>query len=267
MKRTILIFAGVVAALLATVAIVREPGQWPAPELPPPQGEAADLATGRHSTAAIARLIREPQNTWSNLALLFGGALIVATAATRSGRHAGIALVAVGAGSFLYHASASEALRQLDVGAMYWLFFLTAVLCATALRPAWRPPLEAHGRTLLLGTLLLAVVVTAARNVEISGLKPLSLRFVTALAAAMIIVSLARIAWRLETIGAALQLLGIVTLFGIAAACQTFDRPGGRLYAPGALVQAHAVWHVLAAATFGWAARALDHAAAASRKM
>jgi len=108
------------------------------------------------------------------------------------------------------------------------------------------------------------VIATSTRNMEVLGLKPISLRFTTALAATVMILSLAQIARRLETVSAALQLLGIVTLFGIAAACQTFDRPGGRFYTPGAVVQAHAVWHVLAATTFVWAVRLLDKAAAAS---
>src|SRR5205814_5600524 len=92
------------------------------------------------------------------------------------------------------------------------------------------------------------------------GLKLLSLHVATSVAAAVMILSLAYVVLRLETIPTALEFLGIVTLFGVAAICQTGDRPGGRLFRPGALVQAHAMWHILAAVTFVWAIKLLDRA-------
>jgi hypothetical protein len=266
-KRTLLITGLVILALLGALAWVREPAGWPSPETPPQQGEAAEPASANkaptHAALALARLIREPQNTWSNLAFVLGGAFLVSVSAQRLARCVGGALIGVGSGSFLYHASASRELRHLDVAAMYWVFLAATALCISALWPRWRPKLEAHAMSVLGAALLAAVALTAARNVVIAGGKPFSLKIATAVAAGIVIVSLAIVARRRENVSVALQFLGIVTLFGVAVAFQTADRPGGRLFRPDAFIQAHAVWHVLAAAAFVWAVRLLDQAGSA----
>jgi hypothetical protein len=265
--RLLVIFLAFSGLLVAVLVAVRDPGRWPAPERRPQQGEAVDPATARtarpiHAAAALDRLIREPQNTWTNLAFVLGGAFLLSAASQRLGRGTGLALIAVGIGSFLYHASAATAFRHVDVGAMYWLFLVSLLLCVAALSPRWRDRLEARAGVVVAVTLAVAIGIAAARNSVVLGFKPLSLRPVTALTAAVVILSLAEIARRRETIRAALELLGVVTVFGLAAACQTLDRPGEPWYRPEARVQAHAVWHVLAAASFVWAARLLDQAAA-----
>jgi hypothetical protein len=261
-KRICAITALVVAALIGGLAWVGEPAAWPPPETPPQQGEAADphsISTKPvHAADALARIVREPQNTWSNLAFVIGGAFLIVTAAGRLSGSVGVALIAVGVGSFLYHASASRELRHLDVAAMYWLFLLAMILCVSTVWPASRAKLESVAAVIFGVTLIAAVLLTLGRNVSVAGLKPLSLHTVTVVTAAMLILSMAQVARRLETVAAALQLLGIVTVFGIAAACQTSDRPGGRFYRPGAIIQAHAVWHVLAAATFVAAVKLLE---------
>jgi hypothetical protein len=262
MVRAFLITVVVTLALAGALAFVGEPGRWPAPETPPQQGEAVDAASPAsqpaHSPAALARLIREPQNTWSNLAFALGGAWLVSAAASRLARLTGVALIGVGIGSFLYHASVARELRHLDVAAMYWVFLMATALCLQAIVAGSRDALHRGAWAILVVTLLLAIAFTAGRNIVVAGMKPFSLKFATAAAAAIIILSMARVAWRRETLGGALQLLVIVTLFGLAAACQTMDRPGGRFFRPGAIVQAHAAWHVLAAVTFVAAARFLD---------
>ena len=55
--------------------------RWPAVEMPPKQGESVsteDVVRGilRHDPVALARVIREPQNTWSNLAFVLAGAFV-----------------------------------------------------------------------------------------------------------------------------------------------------------------------------------------------
>lgn len=258
MNRTLLISLLVLLALLATLAVVRDPTRWPAPEPVPYQGEAADPAGGAHSAAALSRLVREPQNTWSNLAFVVAGAFLVSTCRGRLARASGIPLIAVGIGSFLYHASASATLRQLDVGAMYWLFVVAAVYCLAMVAPRLRPKLEAHAFAITLLSLLAAAVLVFTRNITVLGFKPLSLQAATVIASAAMLLTLANIIWRKESVAAALQFLGIVTLFGAAVYFQVSDRPGGTLYRPAALLQAHAVWHVLAAAAFAWVITLLD---------
>src|SRR5262245_17462235 len=83
---------------------------WPAPERTPLQGEAVDverLAAGviTHSPTALHRVVREPQNAWSNLAYVFAGALIGAHFPRPLLRGTALAMIGVGLGSFLYHAS------------------------------------------------------------------------------------------------------------------------------------------------------------------
>src|SRR4051812_47378339 len=107
MIRAIGIFVAVLSMLLLALAWVHAPDNWPPVEPKPYQGEAADLTKAGHSAPALARLIREPQNTCSNLVFVFGGAFLFATSRTRGARLIGVPLVAVGVGSFLYHASAS----------------------------------------------------------------------------------------------------------------------------------------------------------------
>jgi hypothetical protein len=53
-----------------------------------------------------------------------------------------------------------------------------------------------------------------------------------------------------------------VALFAVALACQIGDRPGAWLCAPTAVVQPHAIWHILSAAAFVLAVRVLDQHAA-----
>src|SRR4051812_17748762 len=118
MVRVIGISVVVLSALVLALAWVHRPENWPPAEPTPYQGEGADLVEPKHSEAALGRLIREPQNTWSNLVFVFGGAFVLVTSRTRGARMLGIPLIAVGAGSFLYHASASARLRQGDVAAM-----------------------------------------------------------------------------------------------------------------------------------------------------
>src|SRR5688572_15814022 len=108
MKRVLLISAAVIVGLVSTLLFVGEPARWPAVETPPHQGEGANLPSSGtpvlHAPSALARLVREPQNTWSNLVFVCGGALLVSLAATRMARGVGVPLIAVGVGSFLYHA-------------------------------------------------------------------------------------------------------------------------------------------------------------------
>ncbi|MES2696323.1 MAG: ceramidase domain-containing protein [Verrucomicrobiota bacterium] len=223
---------------------------WPPLEVPPRQGEAVDVIRQNppmHAEVAMRRLIREPQNTWSNLAFVLGGAWLLTAAQCRSSRAAGIALTAVGVGSFLYHASASRELRHLDVGAMYWLFLLLGVVAPAGVFAAWRRRVEPRIVMITVATLGTAVALTCGRNLSIAGVKPFALTTATAVAATIVIASLVLIAWRSGTRSRWLAVAGTILLFAAALVCQIGDRPGGWLFNPAARLQAHALWHVLSA--------------------
>ena len=258
MKRAALIFAATTLLLVLVLAGVRDPARWPPPESPPQQGEAALTSGTAHAPAALARLVREPQNTWSNLAFVLGGAWLVARARRRTIRLTGVALLAVGVGSFLYHASASRTLRHADVASMNGLFLGTIAACVASWQPKAGEWIEGHAGKIFVVLLGAAVGVTFGRNLRLGGFKPLSLSLLTALTAAVVIVTLAECARRRATVRAARALVCIGALFGVAAACQLTDRPGGRFFRPDWPLQLHAVWHLLAGLSFTLAMRFLE---------
>jgi hypothetical protein len=253
MKKVLTVSAAVVGLLLLLLGLVGHGGKWPAVENPPGQGEALDaralqLGQVSHSAAAIGRLIREPQNTWSNLAFVFAGAYLACCARLRMSRLAGVALMAVGVGSFVYHASASRALRHLDVAAVYGLFFATTLLAVGSVQARWSTRLEAHPGFWAAAGVAFAIIAAGARNVLVLGVKPLALSTVTAAASSMFVGALVFLAWRSRSRRAAVEVGVTVALLLAAVACQLGDRPGGWLLNPEAAVQAHALWHVLASA-------------------
>ncbi len=251
------------AGLLIMLGLVGRADRWPPPENPPRQGEALDAAALRrgavgHSAGALARLIREPENTWSNLAFILGGAWLLTQASRRRARGVGVALIATGVGSFLYHASASRTLRHLDVGAMYWLFIGTAAFAIASIRPRLARWLEAPGTGFAAAAAVAAGLVTAGRNLRLAGVKPLALTTLTALTAAVLAAALGLTALRRRTVRARLGAGGALALFALAVICQVGDRPGGWLVNPEGVIQAHALWHVLSAAALVLAVRTLD---------
>ena len=263
MKKAALVFFGAIAGLAIALGVVGRPDKWPPLESPPRQGEALDvrlLQSGQftHSAPAISRLIREPQNTWSNLAFILAGALLLGRVPSRSGGLVGAALVAVGIGSFLYHASASRALRHLDVGAMNGLFFVTIVLVGAHFRGGWREKVESHPGMVAFAALGFALLATVARNFVIFGLKPLALTTVTAGTVAILICALVLEAWRSHSVRVTSRVVMAIALFAAAVICQIGDRPGGWLLNPDSPLQAHALWHVLSAAALFVAVKVID---------
>lgn len=265
MRQTLWIFLAVTGALVLTLLSVRRPSRWPAPEPRPYQGEAAVPTGDRHSEAALGRLVREPQNTWSNLAFVAGGSLLLGIARTRHARRVGVPLIAVGIGSFLYHASASAQLRQLDVGGMYWLFGMTVVLCGGALLAKFHSWIESHTTAALVVTLAAAVALTIWRNLTVLGFKPLSLTVATGATASFLILTLVAVTRRTRQASHFIEILALLSVFAAAVYFQLSDRPGGPLYRPDALVQAHALWHTFAAVAFVWAINVLDRRSPATR--
>jgi hypothetical protein len=230
--------------------IVFAPEFWPASESPPQQGEALDsgkLAGGHavHAATALARLIREPQNTWSNLAFVICGAWLAIVSVRKISRLVGLALMLVGIGSFLYHASASAFFRILDVCSMYGLFFTLFFLAAGSFSVGIEKLTRDHPALLLSSAALFAVVLTLSRSFELFGFKPLSIASATVITSLLLLGSGLYVI--LQQRAGWLRGFAALTLFAVAAACQIGDRPGGWLCDPNHVIQAHAVWHVLSA--------------------
>lgn len=260
--RTLLVFLAVSVALWLTLFAVREGVRWPEAEVPPRQGEAVQRGSTppQHMPEALRRLVREPQNTWSNLAFVLGGAWLIAAGRLRMAQAVGVALIAVGIGSFLYHASASRTLRHLDVGAMYGLFLLLAGLAWASVAAEFRRWSEAYVGWIVLGTALAAVGLTAGRNFAMLGVKPFSLTIATGIAAAVTIGSLGVAGWRGRSGRTWAAVAGVCVLFAVALVCQLGDQPGRWLFNPGATVQAHALWHIFSGAAVVGAVTLLDRA-------
>jgi predicted membrane channel-forming protein YqfA (hemolysin III family) len=264
MKKTLLIITAVTLSLIGTLLSVGR--NWPPPENPPRQGEGIDVIALKsgifiHSQLALSRMVREPQNTWSNLAFVVVGAYLVTGGLTRRARLVGAALIAVGIGSFLYHASASRTLRHADVAAMYALFFATSALCIGSLHRRIGDLLDRRIGVLAIGTLVIGVCATAGRNIIILGVKPFSLTVGTAAAATLLILSLVYTAYQRQRTRTTSMAAGAVGAFIIGVVCQVGDRPGGWLCAPDAVVQGHALWHLFSALAVFLAVRTLDQMA------
>lgn len=263
MKNTILLSFAITLALVMVLRVVGDSSHWPPVEAPPRQGEALDseaLKRGQltHSPLAIARLVREPQNTWSNLAFVFAGASLACTARLKASRLVGGAIITVGIGSFLYHASASSTLRHLDVAAMYGLFITMIMLAGASLHPRIRTVVESWIGLFAAVALAFATLAAVYRNIIILGFKPLALSLVTAAASVLFIGALIIHAGKKRTLRTTIGVVVAISLFLCAVMCQVGDRPGGWLIKPASAVQAHALWHIFSAAALLIAVRLLD---------
>jgi len=197
-------------------------------------------------------VVREPQNTWSNLAFGFVGALIFAHARRVFSRCLGLALVALGLASGASHASLLPSLRTADVATMGWTTFAlscfgyASVRGTGAAKPAAQITLGAVGGTL-------AMTAAVFRNdVKISEVKPFDTTYVTVAGIGFVFILLVvGIFPGTETRPAsrpARTRLGVLAATVAAAiVCQLGVRPGNCFCRPDALLQAHALWHVLTA--------------------
>lgn len=240
-------------------------GRWPAVEMPPKQGESvstADAVRGilRHDPVALARVIREPQNTWSNLAFVLAGAAIWIGTSRLIVRAAAGGLMLTGVGSFLYHASASLAVRALDVGAMKVYFGLSTIVALVVLKPAWQAAAERHAAKLAILALAVAAIITPIRGTKVAGFRPFDIGLLTLVSASIAAIALVKAARAAKQRGPWIAMAASTGLIVAAAAFQIGDRPGGWFFHPGGPVQGHAIWHLLSAAAAWLSLLQLDHA-------
>jgi hypothetical protein len=190
-------------------------------------------------------------NTWSNLAFVWVGAFLFSALPVGVPRQSGLALMGVGVGSFLYHASASRVLRHADVAGMYWVYACVVLLAVGAVRPGFRLLCARGGSGLLVGLPLVGAIVTVFRNWRLGGWKPFEMSLVTGLTATVGVLALLFCAWTESNRRNWGLFVLTVVLFGIAVGCQIGDRPGGWPCNPTAAIQAHSLWHVLGALACG----------------
>jgi hypothetical protein len=230
---------------------------WGGVEPPKAQAEAYDpvrlaqaknLTTEIYSLTALNRLVREPQNTISNLAYLFTGLAILRASVTTVGQSLGLACGFLAVGSGIYHASLLPEWRLIDILGVYAVLFTAVFLGCCTFRPRW-----AHGRQGFVTAAAIWVTALAAgifrNDVRIFGFKLLDSTYVV-VGLVTLGVSLAIFAWGRV---APEKHRGYRFALGAVAVCSTIafagglgDRFGGFYCNPEGLVQGHALWH-----TFG----------------
>ncbi len=246
---------------------------WGPPETPKVQCEALDsaslpplvrdaLARRYHDRVATA-VVREPQNTWSNLAFIFVGLWIVAGDRRPHARLLSAALIALGLGSGLYHASLLPAWRNVDVATMAWTSFALCHFGWLSVRPASCPSSRATLIAGLIGGTAAIIATTLRTPVVIFGQKPFATTFLTTVGIGIVFTLLMlglffrspdrRLSGVTDKRRSFLWFAVLTATLALAVACQLNDRPGGCLCRPDAPVQGHAVWHVLMAAALAQA--------------
>jgi hypothetical protein len=252
----ILISLPLLAFLVAVTRLAPPGNYWKSVEPPKAQCEAYDverLRTDATLTSAIYdprkldRLIREPQNTISNLAYSLAGLAIVIAARKPAFRNLGLAAIFLGFGSGMYHASLLPEWRMIDILGVYAVLYL--LMLAGALEnlgrgnvgwPAWGASLAVWAAAIYTGV--------HRNDVRWLGVKLFDSTyvFVAAVAAGCL---LAALAWRrakdrtkyVRALGAVAVAAGISFTGGIG------DRFHGFWAAPDSFLQGHAVWHTFGA--------------------
>jgi hypothetical protein len=131
----LIVIIGVLGMAAMVAAVFSNPTGdfWHAVEPPKAQVEAynpARLASAIKLDSAVYdpirlnRLVREPQNTLSNLAYILVGLIVAIRSSQAASRIFALACVFLGAGSAAYHASLLPEWRLLDILGVYTALFL-----------------------------------------------------------------------------------------------------------------------------------------------
>lgn len=168
---------------------------------------------------------QQPTNTWSSLAFVAVGGVVISRGRALEARFAGVAAVLVGAGSILFHGTEGSFAGWLHD---WSIVVLLAVLAVSRIPARRRVPM---------------VVIAAVLSGIVIGYVPPAGEWLAILSAAVVVgveaVSLRD--RRLRPMSLAAGFLGggaILTVLG---------RTGGPLCSADSVLQAHAGWHVLAA--------------------
>ena len=207
------------AAILVGVALLIGAAGWPG--TPPPPGPHPDCELIGGS------LIAQPAAAWSSLVFLGIGAWIAGDRRVDAGLFAA-GFGAVGLGSFLGHAAATEWSRQLDSLAIKALL-LVFVGAAAARTFGWKT-------ARMVWTVLAALAVVSALQLSSEALaEPL-----------FVLLAVAAILATLRTVPPGRLAPGLGLLVA-GAAVWWLGRDGGPMCDPVAILQLHGAWHILAA--------------------
>jgi|CXWL01.1.fsa_nt_gi hypothetical protein len=193
-------------------------------------------------------LIRQPANTYSNLSFVLTGLLILGFSQARSSglsrpprAHSivyGLAVTAIGAGSFFYHASLTFTGQWFDLMGMYLLATFIVLYNLSRLRSLGG---LVFAVSYVIFNIILGIVLALNPAIRIrifSGLILIGL----ALEVIILLTRRPRIKTR--------YFIASLTVFILAYTIWTLDK-NGTLCAPDSLLQGHALWHVLTALAAG----------------
>lgn len=189
--------------------------------------------------AAQCSVISEPANTWSNLAYVFFGMAVWAWGG-RSGRAWGPAMIFVGAMSFAYHASANFIGQLLDHVGMFVFAALPLTVNIDRLWPLSRGARRGVYWGLVLGTTAL-VLALYALGIPIQPSTALLVLSTLALEAVL--------AWRGQRAHSYGTLALAMGSLALALFIRELDRQRIVCDPNAALMQGHAIWHVISAAS------------------
>lgn len=244
-------------ALFIGAAVLNPIGDyWKMVEPPKAQCEAyhaAQLRTQKVLTSEVYdqrklnRLIREPQNTISNLAYLTAGLAILLAGRRTASMGLGWAAVFLGVGSAVYHASLLPEWRMLDILGVYAVLYGLLLVGLSAILNSMSDGWRGWGMVILVWAF--AIYTGVHRNdIRWFGLKIFDSTYVFVVAVALGC-GFALFAYR-KAVNRAAYFRALVVL--IIAATISFsggigDRFGGFWAAPESVLQGHAIWHVFGA--------------------
>lgn len=226
---------------------------WGSVEPPKAQCEAYSVERLRTATvldstiydgAKLNRLLREPQNTVSNLAYVFVGIAVAASGRRWLSLGFAAACVFLGIGSGLYHASLLPAWRMLDILGVYAVLFCLVALGIGTVFRAKRFELP-----VTFVAWMAAFFCGIHRNdYRVGGFKLLDSTYVVVGCVAVGSVCALLALWSCESRRRA---FGFAGLLAVSAPLAFFggiaDRFRGSLAAPDAIVQGHTLWHFFGA--------------------
>ena len=254
--KAFLISVPVVSVLIWLVKFNPAGNFWGTIETPKAQCEAYDVDQLRTLTSLspaiydqkkLDRLIREPQNTFSNLPYLTIGLAVFLAARRWLTQAWGLGCMFLGIGSGLYHASLLPEWRLIDILGVYVaLFGLIAIGVDSGLKARATPRREFATAGLIW---IAAFWAGIHRNdIRIAGFKLFDSTYVVVIGVAL---------GSILALGAYLRTshkrryflaLGALTLAApLAFAGGLGDRFGGFLANPDAMIQGHSIWHALGA--------------------
>lgn len=191
----------------------------------------------------LAAWISTPANTWSNLAYFLVAWLIYRMARGQDFSRLALAMAAMGAGSFAYHASCTFALQVVDFVGMYaviWLFI------------AWN--LRRAGAAVSAGVAWTTGVVGCTAVLFLMARLALPYQSLILVLAGVLAVQEARL-WKRDPTADYRELAWAWILLAAALACSAADISGVWCDPTNHWLQGHACWHVLSAAGLYRAAR------------